>query len=122
MNTTALKRLVKAIIRFKVLHVVYWAYAFTTLLHQREEYFPDSAVNNVAYTTILTLSQMLCSYTIVYVLIPRLLSRQRYFLFAASVAGSIVGASVLCTLALSIYQLVTIGKGISNMLFITLTQ
>lgn len=114
--------LTRFILKYKILHIAYWLWASLGLIHQREQYFKKGMYETMPDVVIMIGTQMLCVYTCIYVLIPRLLNKSRYLLFTGLTLLLIVGCSFLSSCLQSLYTLLTIGRPLSNFFFITFTQ
>ncbi len=95
---TALPKIVYFVKKYKLLHVLFWAWSYIDLVHMLQSAFgPSHPV--YADATIIKLCQMLCVYFVLYFLIPRFLHQKKYLQFIGLVLLSLV-ISVLLILTL----------------------
>lgn len=104
MNAT-LSGIWRWLLRFRILHIVYWTYAFMATLHFLQVQRPDAAhaVVNRVDTINGIVFQLLAVYTCLHLLFPRLFLRERYAGFALAALGAVVLAALFCTLVQAAY-------------------
>ena len=90
-----MNKAVQAILRYKVLHIFFWSIKALLLYHQIEENRPTNGALNYVDAISTTFYQMVCVYTALYVLIPRLFINEKYLRFSLAVL-TLIG---ICTLA-----------------------
>jgi hypothetical protein len=77
-----MNRLIQLILKYRVLHIIYWAWVFITFLHYRQERFGGSLLSHIPMAVIIYIFQAAVVYSLLYFLVPRFLNRQKYFLFS----------------------------------------
>jgi two-component system, LytTR family, sensor kinase len=110
-----LKSAGKIFIRFRILHIVYWAFIFLSLIHEREERFNEPFNKHLPDAIISTGTIIVCVYTIIYLLVPRLLRKNRVALFILASISAIALTAVVYALLLNFYNIYEEGKPLRNM-------
>lgn len=88
--------------RYKILHILFWGIKTVLLAHELLRNFPTDGALNYFHAINITVYQMLCVYTAIYVFIPRLVVKERYVQFALTVLALIL----TCSLAKTLTQIV----------------
>lgn len=114
--------LTRFVLKYKILHIAYWIWAFVGLIHQREEYLKLGIYDTLPDAIVIISMQMLCVYTSINLLVPRFLNKGRYLAFITLTLLLIVGSALLSSSIQSIYTMITIGQPLSNFLLLTFTQ
>ena len=110
------------ILKYKILHLAYWVWAFMGLLHQRQQLLNSGLEESLPDAIIIICSQMICVYACIYFLIPRFLNKGRHLLFTGLAILFIISTALLSSVAQNFYTLFTIGEPLNNFFFITFTQ
>ncbi len=76
---------VEAILRYKILHILFWVVKTILLVHELHVNFPKEGIVNYIDALNITVFQMICVYTSIYVLIPRLFAKEKYTQFIIAV-------------------------------------
>jgi len=76
-----LKKGLKLVIRYKLLHVVFWTIKAVSLYHELDQGRPGRVFANWFDTLDVILFQVLSVYTCLYYLLPRLYKKEKYFRF-----------------------------------------
>lgn len=108
--------------RYKLLHTAFWLWIYIDLIHQQEVSQKEPMEVYLITSLIIVISQMLCVYFTVYVLIPRLLNRNKYFYFALAAFGAIIGFSLISACLQDVYYHSHTGKYFRSVLFHTVTD
>lgn len=96
-ENNSLEKLIQQVLRFKILHIAYWTYAFVSNVHFMQTMRNDEdhamfnyidAFNELAF-------QMLSVYTTIYFLIPKYFVKEKYWKFAFSALSVILSAAML---------------------------
>jgi len=95
-----MNQLIRIVIRYKILHILFWYYCFITQLHlvqylNPEEKFAELHVVNTACSLIF---QIVCAYSWTCWLFPNLFARGRYISFVLSGLGVLILLSALLVL------------------------
>lgn len=87
-----MKNFVRLILRYKILHIIFWSVNAVMLFHEFVVDQPDQShlLKNYVDTIDVSIFQMLCVYTCIYLLVPRLFAKEKYFQFLVSVIGTIL--------------------------------
>jgi two-component system, LytTR family, sensor kinase len=115
-------RLIKTVLRYKVLHVVFWLWCIADLNHERQVFYGEGFFANLPDVLIMSFGYMLAVYPIIYYLIPNFLSRGKYLLFALYAMGIIFIASCVTIALLQVYSYLAEGTFFHNYVFLTMTQ
>src|SRR5258705_9744371 len=115
-------KLILLIIKYKVLHVIYWLWAFISFLHYKEERFGGSLLSHAPMAVIIFSFQAAVVYFLLYVLVPRFLNRQKYFLFVSLTFALIVAAATLSSLTGKLYYYLAYAKTLNAFLIMTISQ
>jgi|SRR6185436_530333 len=117
-----MNRLIQLILKYKVLHIIYWIWVFITFLHYRQERFGGSLLSHLPMAFIIYIFQAAVVYSLLYLLVPRLLNRQKYFLFSCLTIALIIAGSALSSLTIELYYLEVYKQLFSNFLIMTFSQ
>lgn len=115
-------RLIQLILKYKALHVIYWSWVIISALHTRQERYGGTLLSHVPVTLIMYSFQMAMVYSLLYMLVPRFLNRQKYFLFVSLTLTFILAAAVLSSLAVEVYYYLAYGKALRDILIMTISQ
>src|SRR5882724_11305582 len=99
----SMNRVVQFVLRYKILHVLFWFLKTILLYHQMQVNSPANGVVNWVDSINASLTQMLCVYTAIYVLIPRLVVKEKYVQFAFAVLLLIATCTLLDLLVQMVY-------------------
>lgn len=104
-----MKGFIQQILRYKIIHVIYWLWHAVLVFHEKEQNHPDPAghLRHVLDTASQILMQMAAVYFIIYYLLPRLVHKEKYIRFFISMVVTILSAALLLT-AIQLAYLTTV--------------
>jgi two-component system, LytTR family, sensor kinase len=117
-----IRKLGRLVLRFRLLHIAYWAFNFLGLIHDRMERFHEPFLTHLPDAIISTGTIMACVYGIVYGLIPRYLRKNKNTAFILLSFGAILLTCVVYALLLDVYTWITEGLHLSNKLILALSH
>jgi two-component system, LytTR family, sensor kinase len=96
-----MNQLIRIVIRFKILHILFWYYSFTSQLHLVQYLNPDEKYAELHFVNTFCglFFQICCAYSWTWWLFPKLFERGRYLLFVLSCLGVTILLSVLLVLS-----------------------
>lgn len=103
--------------KYKLLHIIFWLWSAFSLYHVIQENRQDNTFTYYDVVTIIVF-QMVCVYTLVYVLMPRFLNKKKYFKFIFLAIGLILISGILSVVVQDIYTWLIKDRHIS---FFTIT-
>lgn len=80
-----MSKVVETVLRYKILHVLFWVIKTILLVHELQGNTPANGLLNYVDAFNITIYQMLCVYTAIYVLIPSLFAKEKYGQFALAI-------------------------------------
>jgi sensor histidine kinase YesM len=93
----------KFIERFKILHILFWAYSFYALLHERIQFYGGTAAEHFPIVFIIKFFQAACVYFTTLFLVQRYLNRNKYLFFTAYMVSSVVAFGFITAVVLDLY-------------------
>jgi two-component system, LytTR family, sensor kinase len=97
-------KLFDIILRYKLLHIVFWCYEFISLSHGMKKNI------NVKYflyidTSITTFFKIIYVYVVIYIFVPRILEKKKYFKFFITLITCLIATVLLTLLTQDVFTL-----------------
>ena len=100
-----MNKLFDFILRYKLLHVLFWLYEFITLNHEMKEHFhSDSFIQRDS--VIIVSFQIMYVYFVLYYLVPKTLDKRKYFQFFITLVICLFLTSILILATQDIFTLI----------------
>lgn len=100
-----MNKLFDFILRYKLLHILFWLYEFISLNHEMKERFhSDSFLQRDS--VIIVSFQILYVYFVLYYLVPKILDKKKYFQFFIAIIICLLFTSVLILTTQDIFTLI----------------
>lgn len=118
-----MNKLISFVLRFKLLHVAYWGYAFVSDLHLLQQMRPAEKFVIMNYLDAFneTLFQALSVYCCIYYLVPKLYAKEKYVKFGFAVLLTMILAAALEILSQIGYVRLIFGSRPLIMAFVAIT-
>jgi two-component system, LytTR family, sensor kinase len=117
-----MNRLIQLILKYRIFHIIYWAWVFISFLHYRQERFGGTLSSHIPIAVIIYFYQMAVIYFLLYFLVPRFLNRQKYLVFTCATIILILAGTTLSSLTFELYYY-QVYKNLSNtFLIMTVSQ
>lgn len=113
MQRTGFKNVSSFIKKYKILHVIFWIWAFVGDLHVHR---PNHALDNrdIFDSAVIILSEMVCVYFVVYYLMPKILYHGKYLRFTMLVFITVLCISFITIFLNSTYVFITENRFINS--------
>lgn len=98
------KKAIQFILRYKIVHIVFWVLRFSQLYHEGMVIYPAAGSQNLFDAVNIIFFSMLSVYTSVYFLKRLYIAKEKYAAFMLACIGCIAGSALLCTLSAVLYD------------------
>jgi two-component system LytT family sensor kinase len=117
-----MSRTFRFILKYKLLHVIYWLVSILIFLHYRQERFGGDFFGDIVTTLIVFGGKMLAVYSTIYFMIPQFLNRRKYFYFFLGSLTCMMIAASISSAIVSLYHFMVLSKFSANSLIMTFSQ